>query len=215
MRHVLITGASGRIGGVLMGALARDGMRISAVSQGCDRARLDELRRAGPDRAVCAECLSAPECLREFLDGVDDVIHLACASNPALSQADPLADLKLNVAGTLGCFLVCQAMGVRRFVFPSSGGSIYGNADTIPTPESTLPAPIGMHGAMKLACEHYLRAAAYGGSTYLQILRISNPYGMISGPYQQGFIDVAIASLKAGRPISLWGDGTVVRDYLH
>jgi len=162
-----------------------------------------------------ADCLDDPQSCAVLFRDADAVIHLACSSNPAISEHDPWTDIDHNIQGTLRLFELAQQMHVEQFIFASSGGTVYGLTPIFPSPETIVPQPIGMHGAMKLACEHYLAAFARRAETRLKILRIANPYGMTGGIRQQGFIDVAIANLQAGHPITIWGDGSVRRDYLH
>ncbi len=162
------------------------------------------------------DCLESPELFGQHIQEGDTVIHLACSSDPTISQADPSLDIQTNVLGTLAVLRESVARRARRFVFASSGGTVYGPAIGRAAIREDVPLePISMHGAMKSATEKYLRATAYGTDIVLQILRISNPYGLMSGTQRQGFIDVAIQTLKAGEKLSVWGDGSVVRDYLY
>ncbi len=162
------------------------------------------------------DIFESPELFGRHIQEGDTVIHLACSSDPTISQADPSADVKTNLLGALAVLRESMARGARRFVFASSGGTVYGPATgRASIPEDAPLEPISMHGAMKSATETYLRAAAYGADMVLQILRISNPYGLMSSPRRQGFIDVAIQTLKSGGNLSVWGDGSVVRDYLY
>jgi UDP-glucose 4-epimerase len=145
----------------------------------------------------------------------DTVVHFACTTVPQISELDPAGDIQTNLVGTLSLFQASQRAGVQHFIFPSSGGTVYGEAQIIPTPEDAPLQPISYHGAMKLATEQYLRVAEAHGKTRCTILRISNPYGIGTGDKPQGVIDTYISRLQAGKTIQIWGDGTVVRDYVH
>ena len=150
------------------------------------------------------------------LEDVDVVFHLISTSTPASSNADPLADAQQNILQTLQLLEACRAKQVKRVIFISSGGTVYGDAKVLPTPESHPEQPICAYGISKLAIEKYLHLyeRLYGITAI--VLRVSNPYG----PYQyalkrQGVIGSFIAKALAGRPIEIWGDGSTVRDFIY
>ena len=150
------------------------------------------------------------------VDDVDIVFHLISTSTPASSNADPLADARQNILQTLRMLDACRIKQVKRVVFISSGGTIYGDAKIFPTPESHPERPICAYGISKLAIERYLGLyERLYGITGIS-LRVSNPYG----PYQhsaknQGVVAAFISRALAGQPIEIWGDGSVVRDYVY
>src|SRR5438445_9705833 len=84
------------------------------------------------------------------------VLHLGAQISVRRSVEDPLFDARVNVLGSLGLIEACRRHGVGRFVFASTGGAVYGDADTIPTPEGYPAAPLSPYGAAKLSVEHYL-----------------------------------------------------------
>lgn len=150
------------------------------------------------------------------VEGVDVVFHLISTSTPASSNADPLADAQQNILQTLKLLEACRAKQVKRVIFISSGGTVYGDAKVLPTPESHPEQPICAYGVSKLAIEKYLYLyERLHGITAIS-LRVSNPYG----PYQyaqkkQGVIGAFVSKFLAGQPIEIWGDGSVVRDYVY
>jgi UDP-glucose 4-epimerase len=150
------------------------------------------------------------------VEDVDVVFHLISTSTPASSNADPLADAQQNILQTLQLLEACRAKQVKRIIFVSSGGTVYGDAKVLPTPENHPERPICAYGVSKLAIEKYLHLyeRLYGITAI--ILRVSNPYG----PYQyaqkkQGVIGTFISKILAGQAIEIWGDGSVVRDYVY
>jgi UDP-glucose 4-epimerase len=109
----------------------------------------------------------------------------------------------------------CRRQGVKRVVFVSSGGIIYGNARQIPTPETAPTEPICAYGISKLAIEKYLALFDHLHGLDYRILRITNPFG----PFQtalknQGVIAALISRALNGEPVEIWGDGSVVRDFV-
>jgi UDP-glucose 4-epimerase len=150
------------------------------------------------------------------ISGADIVIHLISGSTPASSNVDKIADLKSNVIPTLQLLEACRQEKVRRVIFISSGGTVYGLPEEIPTPETAPLNPICAYGISKLAIEKYLALYKHlYGLDYL-ILRVANPYG----PYQtalrnQGVIGSFLSRIGMNKPIEIWGDGSVCRDYIY
>jgi UDP-glucose 4-epimerase len=138
------------------------------------------------------------------------------ATTPASANADKIADLNANVASTLHLLDACYEAGVSRVVFVSSGGTIYGIPDQLPTPETAPTNPITAYGISKLAIEKYLGLYEYLHHLDYRVLRVANPFG----PYQtalknQGVIAAFVRRALTGQPIEIWGDGLVIRDYVY
>jgi len=150
------------------------------------------------------------------LSGVDVVYHLVNASTPASSNIDKVADLEGNVTSTLHFLEACRATSVKRVIFVSSGGTVYGVPSQIPTPESSLTDPIAAYGISKLTIEKYLKLYHYLHNVDYRILRVANPFG----PFQlaeksQGVIAAFIRQALQGDSLEIWGDGLVERDYVY
>lgn len=155
-------------------------------------------------------------CLPAAVAGCDVVFHLVNATTPASANVDKVADLNANVASTLHLLDACRETGVRRVVFVSSGGTIYGIPDQVPTPETAPTNPITGYGISKLAIEKYLGLYGHLYGLEYRVLRVANPFG----PYQtalknQGVIAAFVRRALAGKPIEVWGDGSVTRDYVY
>lgn len=110
----------------------------------------------------------------------------------------------------------CADVGVSRFVFTSSGGTVYGPVSTHPTPETETNNPLNAYGVTKLAAEHFLRLLSASSTIAASILRVSNPYG----PGQlarrgQGFVAAAMNAAFHETELEIWGDGSVVRDFIY
>ena len=150
------------------------------------------------------------------LDKADFVFHLVSTTNPATSIHDPLIDIDTNVRGTVELLQVCAAKAVRKVVFVSSGGTVYGNIDSDRIDESTLTAPLSPYAIGKLAIEHYLRYFKFiTGLDYI-VYRAANPYGPgqnILG--KQGVVPIFMHNVLERRPVTIFGDGSMVRDYFY
>ncbi len=154
--------------------------------------------------------------LAEAVEGKDYVFHLLGGSVPAQSNSDPAGDVEASLLPSLQLMSICRAAGVKRIIFASSGGTVYGITDARPISETSPTEPITAYGVNKLAVEKYLSLyrRLYGLDSV--VLRISNPYG----PYQyarrpQGIVGTLLTRALAGETIEVWGDGSVIRDFLH
>lgn len=159
---------------------------------------------------------SDPTGLANAVSGCDFVFHLITSTTPASANIDRVSDLRLNVVSTVKLLDICKASGVRRIIFVSSGGTIYGRDCPLPTTEDAPTDPITAYGIGKLAIEKYLALYEYLDGLEYRVLRVANPYG----PYQlstknQGAVGMFLRRGIEGRPIEVWGDGSVVRDYVY
>lgn len=209
-----LTGATGMIGAYL-----RERLRTERPNW-----QLRCLARAIPahpiDPAVTwvpGDLLSEADC-REFVQGLDAVIHLAQANNPASSDRHWPGDHAAN--GLLGLNLL-QALRERggppaHVVFASSGGAIYGAWPGRAFQESDSCAPLTPYGIQKLTFEHYLRLAVAQGWLTACSLRIANAYGSpLPAERRQGLIGVALQRVLEKKPFTLYGSAEIVRDYVH
>lgn len=154
--------------------------------------------------------------VRQVIAGSDTVIHLAGTSTPGTADRRIADDAEVNVIDTLKLLDQCAELGVRRVLFISSGGTVYGVPQQLPTPEQAATDPITAYGVAKLAIEKYLKVYRQQRGLDYRILRVANPFG----PYQttrkaQGLVAAVIASALHNKPLQIWGDGRVVRDYIH
>jgi UDP-glucose 4-epimerase len=149
---------------------------------------------------------------RSLFAGCDALVPLACTTNPAHSMEGIAWDAETNIAPSLRLFDAAVAAGIRRVVFASSGGTVYGVPRRLPVVETDPTRPVSAYGVSKLAIEHYL-------SLYARLdgisLRVANPYGayQLAGT-AVGVIARYVAAVQEGKPIEVWGDGSVVRDYI-
>lgn len=211
-RPILVLGGNGFIGSNLVRGLLAAGHSV----------RVLDLRRTpalepGPGRFETVEGDFTNRSLTEkALEGVKAVYHLASVTLPQTGTDDPVYDVSENLVGTLRLLESCVARGVRRVVFSSSGGTVYGRVRSSPVPEDHPQDPISSYGIVKLGIEKYLQLFAHLGRLDPVILRISNPYG--PGQFTrgaQGAVAVALGALARDEVFRLWGDGSVVRDFIY
>lgn len=157
----------------------------------------------------------ADSAIADVVADCDVVIHLASTSSPATADKDIASDAAANILGSLRLFEQCAAGGVKRVIFLSSGGTVYGVPDRIPTPETSATDPISAYGVAKLAVEKYLEIFRRRHGLDYRILRVANIYGPYQTPDKgQGVVAAFLRHALENTPVDIWGNGDVVRDYV-
>ncbi len=152
----------------------------------------------------------------ELFSRADILIHFAWRNDPGRGNVDMTNDVRTNVACAVHAFEQASRAGVRRILYPSSGGTIYGHRPLLPTRETAPVRPVGGYGAGKAAAEMYLHAMTLAHGTETCALRVGNPYGPGQWPERgQGFIATAIARTLRGQPIQIFGTASLARDYVY
>lgn len=208
---VLVIGGNGFIGSRLVAALRTRGDETAVLDRFAARLDMDwsGVRYFQGD-------FHDADVLEQALQGVDTVYHLASCTVPSTADADPIDDIQGNLVGTHRLLESMRKHGVRRFCYFSSGGTVYGNPDAVPVPETHALRPISSYGIVKVAIEQYLAMFHRQGWLDPVIIRPSNPYG----PGQparsiQGAVAVFLGKTLAGEGVQIWGDGETVRDYIY
>jgi UDP-glucose 4-epimerase len=210
MKAVVI-GGNGFIGTHLIEFLIRDGVAVRAF----DRYPSQFVQPKKEVEYVIGD-LGNHGALSEIVEDADWVFHLAYTTIPKTSNEDPEYDVRSNLIDAVQLLQSCKDAGVKKVVFVSSGGTIYGVPQTVPILETHPTDPICSYGITKLAIEKYLHLFFHLYGLEYAITRISNPYGEGQNPNaKQGAIGVFLGKVARGEAIEIWGTGEVVRDYLH
>lgn len=208
-KGVLLIGGNGFVGRALADALAAEGRMVHVLSRHAE---------TGTDRGITFHegGQDHPRLVPTLLKRCDTVVHLASTTTPGSSARHPTVDTEENLLPASRLAELMTASPPRRFIFLSSGGSIYGDPERLPVDESTLPRPLSYHAAGKLALECAFSAFAHASKVSFAILRPSNLYGP-GQSLRQGFGLVRTLLDKASRrePVEVWGDGNALRDYLY
>ena len=207
----LVIGGNGFIGCNLVEALLQSGHQVCVFDRYPSRYK-------APNLAVqyVAGDLGNHGEVHEAVQGIDWVFHLAYTTLPQTSNDDPVYDVRSNVADTVQLLQECRDSKVRKVVFISSGGTIYGIPQQIPIREDHPTEPICSYGITKLAIEKYLHLFQRIWGLEYVVARISNPYGEQQNPQsKQGAVGVFLGNVVERKPITIWGDGEVVRDYIY
>ena len=174
-------------------------------------------RREGPDDLEWIVGSAADQALlASAVAGCQTVIFLANSSLPGSANSDLAAEGNAHVGVTVKAAEICEEQGVTRFIFASSGGTVYGHDSDVPLQEDAPTAPRNAYGVSKLSIEHYLRLRGQLRRLDTLSLRISNPYGEGQRAHRaQGFIAAAMQHGMTGETMSIWGDGSVERDFVY
>jgi UDP-glucose 4-epimerase len=208
--NILAIGGSGFIGHHLVKALRDAGHDVAVLG------RSKEPARGLPDgvRYLCGSTLDRSY-LAENLCGFDAVAHLATTTVPSTGDRDPSADVSHNLVGTINLLDAMVEKGIERLLFLSSGGTVYGPPRDIPVKETHRLSPTCSYGIVKSAIEMYLELYARNSGLRYVSIRASNPYGPLQGNLGvQGIIGTFLSRILEGKPLEIWGDGSVVRDYI-
>lgn len=216
--NILIYGAGGFIGINLIKRLSENAGTVFYLADSCKEA-LDNIRTIeSPDCTYnyIVSNFSREENLPAMTDGMDIVYHLVSTTVPGNSNKQIEQELMDNVVATSRLLTACCESGVKKVIFLSSGGTVYGKEDGCPIPEDALTNPISSYGIQKLAIEKLLYLYNHMNGLDYRIIRLSNPYG----PYQrpngiQGVVTTFIYKAINGEELTVYGDGSVVRDYIY
>jgi UDP-glucose 4-epimerase len=211
--RTLVTGGAGFIGSHLVDALRAEGHQVWVI-----------------DNLVTGSVANLPADVHLIEVDVRDqgavtatferarpsvVFHLAAQTLVATSASDPLRDAQINVLGTLNVVRAAVAVGAAKFIFASSGGTVYGNALHQPVPETHPLDPISPYGVSKVAGEHYVRVLCGHAGMSTTILRYGNVYGPRDIPESHHVITVFLDALLNGEPPVIEWDGEQAKDYVY
>ncbi|MCB0727703.1 MAG: NAD-dependent epimerase/dehydratase family protein [Ignavibacteriae bacterium] len=210
----LVLGGGGFIGSHLTEELLISGYDVTVF----DKLNFSRKNISGfPDRIKISEGDFNNEIdIENAMDGADYVFHLVSSTLPASSNENPAYDVETNLISSLNLFQKCVERKIKKVIFLSSGGTVYGIPESVPVSESNNTNPICSYGIVKKAIEDYLFMfqKIYGLDYF--VFRLSNPYGERQNPLAaQGAIPVFMNNAIEDRQINIWGDGEVVRDYIY
>jgi UDP-glucose 4-epimerase len=210
---VVVTGGAGFIGSHIADRLLADGHEVVIIDD-LTTGHVEQI----PAKARFYQMELASPWLEEMfrIERPQAVVHQAAQASVRKSVQDPVFDGTVNVLGTVALLQASVHHQVRRFLFASTGGAIYGDIDQTPTPEDAPALPVSPYGAAKLASEVYLRTfhALHGLS--FAALRYANVYGPRQDPHgEAGVVAIFTRRLLAGEPARINGDGKQTRDFVY
>jgi len=219
---VVVTGGAGFIGSHTVDRLLDAGHRVVVLDDFSTGKRANLAQHAQSDRLEILECDVAQGIFAALAPvtakhgPVERIVHLAAQVSVVSSVANPLTDMQVNYGGTLQVLEYARALGVKKVVLASSA-AVYGDAAELPVAEETRTQPVSPYGMHKLASEYALDyyASVHGvPTTALRFFNVYGPRQDPSSPYS-GVISIFSDRAKAGRALTIFGDGTQTRDFVY
>ncbi|WP_455389132.1 SDR family oxidoreductase [Petrachloros mirabilis] len=209
---VLVTGGAGFIGSHLVDRLVQEGHEVIIVDNLATGKRRN-INRAARFYKLDIQSWRLERVFRNERPNV--VMHLAAQMDVRKSVEDPMFDAQVNILGTLNVLQQAVRHGVRKVVFSSSGGAIYGEQETCPAPESHLTQPLSPYGLSKLCGEQYLSYFQRVSGLQVVSLRYANVYGPRQDPEgEAGVVAIFIQKLLNNEQAVINGNGRQTRDFV-
>ncbi len=214
MARCLVLGANGFIGSHLVDSLAEAGHVVRAFDRFSDNTtRFNQHKNI---EQLSGDFLNRAD-LEMAVQDMEYVFHFISTTTPITADADPLIDVDTNIRMSIELFQICAtSTNIKKVIFASTGGSIYGLNSAEHIDESVTPLPFSPYAIGKLTIEHYLRYFEKKHGLASLIYRISNPYGeRQSLAHKQGVIPIFLQHIAKGEAVTVLGDGSMIRDYIY
>lgn len=206
-----VIGGAGFVGAHVTAVLANSGREVTVIG----RRREPRVRLPAGVRYESGD-YSDLEFVRAALRRADAVIDLAYSTVPKTSFEDPIFDIASNLPASVQLLREAAEAGIRKLVLVSSGGTVYGNAASLPIQEDHPTDPVSPYGITKLTIEKYAGMIGLASGLPIVVVRPGNAYGEGQRAFSgQGFIATAMYSIIEGRAIVVFGRGDTIRDYVH
>jgi UDP-glucose 4-epimerase len=210
--RVAVIGA-GFIGTHVAAALLGAGVQTTVITRSPPDARKQRLLQ---NARIAVADASSVELMRPHLDGIDHVVFCASGLMPAESNRDPVADAQLSLPPLINVLELIRRAPATGITFLSSGGTVYGPSRAELIGERHPTEPVTSYGIMKLAGEKYVRMYEHLYGVPATVLRCANVYGEHQpATRSQGVVAVMLDCARRGEPIPLYGDGSIVRDFVY
>jgi UDP-glucose 4-epimerase len=210
-RVSLVLGGTGFIGSNLVRSLLDRGDRVMILSRNPSQASIQH-----KNIQYISGDIEEPLSYVRYLPQADQIFYLISTTNPKSANENPVFDISSNLISFVDFLEQNVASTSLPVIFLSSGGTVYGQPNYWPIDELHPTEPICSYGIVKLAIEKYLHAYALKYEFDYKILRVSNPYGAkFHKKADQGIINVFFDQIQNDSILNVWGDGSVIRDYIY
>lgn len=209
---ILVTGGAGFIGSHVAELFIKQGHRVLII----DDLSSGHKNNIPPGALFCQLDIRTEEFIRRVSEFCPDVItHLAAHIDVRNSVTDPILDADINILGTIQVIRAAMYTGVKKIIFSSTGGAIYGDGDVFPATEDHPCRPVSPYGTAKLCGEAYLEYFRRAGGPAFTILRYANVYGPHQDPHgEAGVVAIFIKLMLSGQTPVINGDGKQTRDFV-
>lgn len=211
---VLVTGGAGFIGSNIVDALIEKKHKVSIVDNLATGNMKNVNKKAKFYKVSVTDFNKIENIFKK--EKFDVVIHHAAQLDVRKSVADPNFDADVNIKGTINILEACKRTKVKKIIFASSGGTIYGECSSKAPDEKAFANPLSPYGVAKLSVEHYIKCySALYGLKYT-VLRYANVYGPRQDPFgEAGVVAIFIGKMLKNEPVFIFGDGKQLRDYVY
>jgi UDP-glucose 4-epimerase len=210
---ILVTGGAGFIGSHVVNAFIKDGHEVVIVDD-LSTGRQSNLNPAARFYQVDIRDPHVEEIFR--IEKPDVISHHAAQMDVRRSVAEPLFDADVNILGSLKLIEYAKKYPVKKFIYISTGGAVYGEPEYLPCDENHPINPICQYGASKHTVEHYLYMYHVNYGLKYTVLRYPNVYGPRQDPHgEAGVVAIFCGKMLAGEPVTINGDGEQTRDYVY
>ncbi len=213
--NICIIGGAGFIGTNLVKCISKENPKIRIVDG--DESYFQNIRDLGVRNVefLVSKFYKDAE-FERLVSGCDVVYHMGSTNIPGTSDEEIVGLFEDNVIASARLIEACVRQDVKRVIFISSGGAVYGNSDQYPIQEISETLPISLYGVEKLTIEKFLHLYNYRFGLDYRIIRLSNPYGPFQRPNGRlGVVNTLIYKALTGESVQIYGDGSVVRDYIY
>jgi len=213
MAKILVTGGAGFIGSHLVDALIAKKHKVVVI----DNLSTGFKSNLNPKAKFYQVDICSAVIDKIFQkEKLDYLFHYAAQVDVRKSLQNPILDVEVNISGSLNLFRSCQKHRVKKIIFASTGGAIYGEPDFIPANERHVEMPISPYGVAKLSVEKYLHFYKEIYKIPYVAVRYSNVYGPRQNPKgDSGVVAIFSEKLLEDKPVTIYGDGKQTRDYLY
>lgn len=213
MPKILVTGGAGFIGSHVVDQFIGKGFEVVVL----DDLSTGRASNLNPAARFYQMDIRDPK-IRDVFEAEkpDYVSHHAAQMDVRRSVAQPLFDADVNILGSINLIECAKEFGVKRFVYISTGGAVYGEPERVPCEETDPINPICQYGASKHTVEHYLFMYHVNYGLNYTVLRYPNVFGPRQDPHgEAGVVAIFTGKMMAGEPVTIYGDGNQTRDFVY
>ena len=210
---ILVTGGAGFIGSNLVDTLINLGHEVAII----DNLSTGQRQNLNPKAKFYEASIRDDAVSKIFEEEKPDIVnHHAAQIDVRKSGDDPVADAEENILGSLNIILNCVKFGVKKLIYASTGGAIYGDPEYLPADENHPINPISQYGVSKHTVEHYIYLYNVLHELEYTILRYANVYGERQNPFgEAGVVAIFATQMLTGKESTIFGPGDKTRDYVH
>jgi UDP-glucose 4-epimerase len=210
---IAVTGGAGFIGSQVAKRFIADGHRVTII----DNLTTGVEKNIPKEADFCKLDITDPKLEEIFVHGKFDVVdHHAAQIDVRKSVEDPSYDARMNILGSISLLENCRKYKVKKIIYVSTGGAVYGEPQYLPVDENHPNQPLAPYGISKHTVEHYIELYSLLYGLKYVILRYPNVYGPFQNPYGEAGVNaIFIGMMLSGRTPTIFGDGEQTRDYVY